>query len=473
VGGGAVRLELQRGEVLAQRLAVELLLRVDGGQVVVGVGRVRVEVDGLAELANGLVEPAAVGQLDPTGVVLVGERDVVLLSGHGGGRQELYSAENRLRKLHSGCPPLSPSMRRSVLVCTLALAASCAPRVVTPPPPLVPPPESAPQGATPQAPAAPREIVMVAGGDVTLGHHYEEWVDGLRAKGNSGPEVDGYGFFQVKPLFAGADLVVVNLECPFTERGAPIPKNFNFRARPSTVQVLLDAGVKVVSLANNHLMDYGPEGVVDTVATLDGAGIAHFGAGRTLAEARRPAIVEVGGLRVAFLGYLILGPKHPEPEVVWATETKAGGAGHPSDWQLVEAGGEDGAGGRGRGPEGGGPGHSLLPLGTRGQQGTRRLPAPAGTGGGRVRGDGGAGVASPRAARDGAAGTGAGPLLAGELRLRWELEPPGQGLGAGPDAARPERGPRRRAVPAQDRPPPRGPHPAVPVAGGGEGGRAA
>jgi len=171
---------------------------------------------------------------------------------------------------------------------------------------------------------------------VTLGHHYEEWVDGLRAKGLSGPEVDGYGFFQVKALFAGADLVVVNLECPFTERGAPIPKNFNFRARPSTVQVLVDAGVKVVSLANNHLMDYGPDGVADTVATLDAAGIAHFGAGRTLAEARRPALVEVGGVKVAFLGYLILGAKHPEPEVVWATESKPGVAGHPSDWTVVE-----------------------------------------------------------------------------------------------------------------------------------------
>ncbi|HZX42407.1 MAG TPA: CapA family protein, partial [Myxococcaceae bacterium] len=132
------------------------------------------------------------------------------------------------------------------------------------------------------------------------------------------------------------DLVLVNLECPFTTRGAPIPKNFNFRARPSTVQVLVEAGVRAVSLANNHLMDYGPEGVDDTTATLDAAGIAHFGAGRTLAEARRPAIVEVGGLKVAFLGYLILGAVHPEPAVVWATETTAGVAGHPSGWTVVE-----------------------------------------------------------------------------------------------------------------------------------------
>ncbi|HET9036547.1 MAG TPA: CapA family protein [Myxococcaceae bacterium] len=223
------------------------------------------------------------------------------------------------------------------LVWTLGLALACAPRSTVRPdevetrtaPPLI-------AGPAPTEPTVPRPITVVAGGDVTLGFHYEEWVDGLRAKGQSGPEIEGWGFAEVKPLFAGADLVLVNLECPFTSGGAPIPKNFNFRARPSTVQVLVDAGVRVVSLANNHLMDYGPDGVADTIATLDAAGIAHFGAGRTLAEARRPAIVEIAGLKVAFLGYLILGEKHPEPAVVWATETSAGVAGHPSDWTVVE-----------------------------------------------------------------------------------------------------------------------------------------
>ncbi|HZW89743.1 MAG TPA: CapA family protein [Myxococcaceae bacterium] len=236
---------------------------------------------------------------------------------------------------------MNPSRRNDfwsfALVCTLGSVLACAPRATVrpedvetrPAPPLIAAP--APTEAPPPVP-----ITLVAGGDVTLGAHYEEWVDGLRAKGQIGPAVDGWGFSEVKPLFAGADLVVVNLECPFTSRGEPIPKNFNFRARPSTVQVLIDAGVHAVSLANNHLMDYGPDGVADTIATLDAAGIAHFGAGSTLAEARRPAIVQVGGLRIAFLGYLILGEKHPEPAVVWATETKAGVAGHPSDWTVVE-----------------------------------------------------------------------------------------------------------------------------------------
>jgi hypothetical protein len=232
-------------------------------------------------------------------------------------------------------------MRRLPLVCTtavsctLALFAGCAPRVTVPR--AVPLPQPAPL-AVPEAPSKPsaEPFVLVVGGDVTLGAHYEEWVDGLRAKGQFGPVVDEWGFAQVKPLFSGADLVLVNLECPFTARGEPIPKNFNFRARPGTVQVLVNAGVRAVTLANNHLMDFGPEGVTDTLATLDTAGIAHFGAGRTLAEARKPAILDLHGTKVAFLGYLVLGAAHPEPAAIWATETTAGVAGHPSDWTVVE-----------------------------------------------------------------------------------------------------------------------------------------
>src|SRR5499425_1771937 len=218
------------------------------------------------------------------------------------GTGPLYSAENRLCKLHS-CADVNPSQRPGFralpLVCTLGLLAACAPRTTVRPETEerpAPPPRA--DAGPASEPALPRPITLVAGGDVTLGAHYEEWVDGLRAKGQSGPGVDGWGFAEVKPLFSGADLVVVNLECPFTTRGEPIPKNFNFRARPATVQVLVDAGVRVASLANNHMMDYGPDGVVDTIATLDAAGIAHFGAGSTLAEARKPAIVEVRGLRI-------------------------------------------------------------------------------------------------------------------------------------------------------------------------------
>src|SRR5262249_43421037 len=78
------------------------------------------------------------------------------------------------------------------------------------------------------------------------------------------------------------------------------------------------------------------DGMTCMVDNCAGGGIHEHGEGGNLADAHRAVMVEVGGLRVAFLGYLILGAKHPEPEVVWATETQAGVAGHPSDWKLVE-----------------------------------------------------------------------------------------------------------------------------------------
>ena len=179
--------------------------------------------------------------------------------------------------------------------------------------------------------AAPPGMTMLVSGDVTLGYHYEEYVDEQVKKGQPKDEMLAWGFRQVGPLTRKADLFVANLECPFTGRGEKIPKNFNFRARPELVAALVAGGVDVVSLANNHLVDYGPEGLYDTLNTLDTQHIAHFGAGRTLAEARTPAIVEKNGVTIAFLGYFFLGDRNIEPPQVIATGDQPGVAGHFSD----------------------------------------------------------------------------------------------------------------------------------------------
>ncbi|NMO23484.1 CapA family protein, partial [Pyxidicoccus fallax] len=179
-------------------------------------------------------------------------------------------------------------------------------------------------------------ITLVVGGDVTLGHNHQTYFDAEVAKGRSREEMLAYGFKEVKALGDAADLFVVNLECPFTEGGEKLPKNFNFRARPELVGSLVAGGVDVVSLANNHLMDYGAQGLVDTLVTLEAARIPYFGAGRNLAEARRPAILTVGGVRVALLGYFFLGERNIEPPQVYATETTPGVAGHFSDVEVME-----------------------------------------------------------------------------------------------------------------------------------------
>jgi poly-gamma-glutamate capsule biosynthesis protein CapA/YwtB (metallophosphatase superfamily) len=102
-----------------------------------------------------------------------------------------------------------------------------------------------------------------------------------------------------------ADLFVLNLECCVSERGArrrEPGKPFFFRAPPEATSLLRRLGVTCVTLANNHALDWGEEALLDTVAYLDGAGIAHVGAGANLAEARAPATLEADRFRLAVIG---------------------------------------------------------------------------------------------------------------------------------------------------------------------------
>ncbi|RYZ33602.1 MAG: CapA family protein, partial [Myxococcaceae bacterium] len=181
-----------------------------------------------------------------------------------------------------------------------------------------------------------RPVTLVVGGDVTVGHHYQTYFDEQVGKGRSREEMYAYGFREVKPFVDTGDLFVVNLECPYTDTPEKLPKNFNFKARPELVNVLKAGNVGVVSLANNHMMDYGAQGLLDTLTTLEAARIPFFGAGRNLAEARRPALLTVGGLRIALLGYFFLGTRNIEPPQVYATETTPGVAGHFSDVEVME-----------------------------------------------------------------------------------------------------------------------------------------
>src|SRR5919197_4672163 len=101
---------------------------------------------------------------------------------------------------------------------------------------------------------------------------------------------------------AAADAFVLNLECCVSERGEPWPepgKPFFFRAPPAAVELLAFLGVDCVTLANNHVLDFGTQALLDTLAALDAAGIAHVGAGRTESEARAPAFLERSGMRLA------------------------------------------------------------------------------------------------------------------------------------------------------------------------------
>lgn len=97
-------------------------------------------------------------------------------------------------------------------------------------------------------------------------------------------------------------LNTANLECAVTDHQRPAPKTFNFKLSTSNVGVLNDANIRFVSLANNHSLDYFEQGLVESVQVLTDNGIACAGVG-TADEAAKPAIVEHGGTKVAFLCY--------------------------------------------------------------------------------------------------------------------------------------------------------------------------
>lgn len=96
------------------------------------------------------------------------------------------------------------------------------------------------------------------------------------------------------------DIMMVNNEFPYTDRGTPTEgKTYTFRADTSTVSYLEDMGADIVSLANNHCYDFGEVGLLDTLDTLEGAGIPYVGAGRNLEEASKPVYFISGDIKIA------------------------------------------------------------------------------------------------------------------------------------------------------------------------------
>ena len=110
------------------------------------------------------------------------------------------------------------------------------------------------------------------------------------------------GLPTVRRMLSQADVAMVNLETAVTTRGTPAPKQFVFRAPAASLQVLRDAGVDVVTLANNHGMDYGRTGLQDTLRAAAAARLPLVGAGGDEAAAFAPWTTTVRGLRVSVLG---------------------------------------------------------------------------------------------------------------------------------------------------------------------------
>lgn len=131
-----------------------------------------------------------------------------------------------------------------------------------------------------------------------------------------GPEI--FGEFQKN--IAGADLSFLNLETPLCIKGKPIKKTGpNLKAHPDCIKAVKDTGFKVVGLANNHIMDFGNEGLEETIRSCKSIGLTVCGAGKNWKQAQQIPIIERRGLKIAYIAVA-------EHEFSIAGEDRAGAA---------------------------------------------------------------------------------------------------------------------------------------------------
>lgn len=162
-------------------------------------------------------------------------------------------------------------------------------------------------------PAEDGTTTILFAGDVLFANAFKAGYDANGIEGVVDPKL--------LALLQDADIFMVNNEFPFSDRGTPMEdKQFTFCCPPSYIKALNEMGVDVVSLANNHTLDYGKEALSDTFATLDGAGILYGGAGETLERAEELQVIDVNGKKFGFLAV-----SRVIPETSWKVENSVPG----------------------------------------------------------------------------------------------------------------------------------------------------
>jgi len=159
----------------------------------------------------------------------------------------------------------------------------------------------------------PEPCVLLFAGDVYLSSHVLNAYD--KAGGIAGVLDEG-----IRAEIEAADIFMVNQEFPFTERGTPAAdKQFTFRLPFDRFHIMKEMGIDIVTLANNHILDYGAEGLLDSCEILEREGIPYVGAGKNLERAKKLETITVKGKTIGFLGtsrvYMdgswAAGPDHP------------------------------------------------------------------------------------------------------------------------------------------------------------------
>lgn len=167
------------------------------------------------------------------------------------------------------------------------------------------------------------KVRLILGGDVMLGRNVGHWIERKGAE---------YPLGKISPILKQADLVIINLECAITSskvlwKGAP--KAFYFGAPVKAADSLARAGIDIVSLANNHVLDFDYGGLESTLELLDEFAIGHAGAGRNNLEASSPVFAERNGITfkmAAFCDHQVdfsAGPSSPGINYVDFSDEKA------------------------------------------------------------------------------------------------------------------------------------------------------
>ncbi len=162
------------------------------------------------------------------------------------------------------------ALRRMIFLASISismLVSACSGTPTPQPSPIGLSPSSGPSASP--SPTGPPEITLAFGGDV----HFAERTLSLL-------DNPATAFGPVSSMFTAADVAMVNLETAVTTRGTPEPKQFHFRAPPAAFDAVKAAGLDVVSLANNHTLDYGQVGLADTLAAASSRSVPVVGAGR-------------------------------------------------------------------------------------------------------------------------------------------------------------------------------------------------
>ena len=142
--------------------------------------------------------------------------------------------------------------------------------------------------------AEDESLTLIAVGDLAFNGRYHRLLERHGV---------AYPFGAVMPKWVHSDVRLGNLESPLTSASRVASTKLTLRGSPHAAAALRHAQFDCVSLANNHMMDFGPEGLSETCAKLDEVGIAHVGAGKNLDEATSPVILERKGHRVGILAF--------------------------------------------------------------------------------------------------------------------------------------------------------------------------